>query len=602
MKKLTKILALLLAGLLSVSALMSCTGQGFGTADDEEDEDESSDFSDYEDLTPREVYQKLQDADQVKIQLEYFNGSESSITKDGKKVKHDPNGTVTYYDYQNQLHYIPNQDGSYSTEALSYDWEETLATELDHGFLVSQNLDFFFVDSYYEDEDDDVYKVSSDSLEEFFDTDEVEVEASMERDGTTYTFTCEVDDGDEKKTAECKIKFDDFSVKLPDANSDTTTNGEAVERPTPGTQENPIATERPDEPDAPVEDDNLVAIPDGMMAPNDLYALLYDAEDATIDISADSNGITYYYSFEKDGDIIAATRYTSEDYIRETVYFDNANARRYYKDNGVWYYNAATISWEEEVLEELNGLIYNLYTIANDEYEYDKELDRIVLKEALSDDMGITVTFTHKPANDSYVLTAIDSDWNSTTSNVKLSVFSAIALPTAQPAPDDTPDVGATDYAGLAPSQLYDAITNAEDISITVLGGSSDVYYIKDGDYLYIQADGTSAYIDFSTGLGYAQQGNQWVCDNSAYTNWQETLNAMQISSSSYIFIDDYYDSISASDSELTIRSSLLVGSELSYSALLREGNTYTLVETYNNGTTLYTSFCFDPTTVELPM
>ena len=103
MKKLTKILALMLAGLLCTSTLLACQDSYVGDDDDEEEEEEGMDFSDYEKLAPEEVWASLEDAQMARITITDYDDDVTIITKSGQKVKIDDDGDIEYYDYQNQL-------------------------------------------------------------------------------------------------------------------------------------------------------------------------------------------------------------------------------------------------------------------------------------------------------------------------------------------------------------------------------------------------------------------------------------------------------------------------------------------------------------------
>ena len=600
MKKMTKFLALVLAGLLSVSVLLACSDES-SSEDDEDEKEENTEFAEYEDLTPEEVWDALDTAEQVQITLSRFNGTQSTILKDGDNAKFDPNGAVIYYDYQNGKEYIPNEDGSHSAQYLLYSWTELLDQEVKNNFFKSQGLAFFLEDDWYEDSGS-LYSATEDTLSGI-EMDCESISAYMKDKGTTYTFVCEMVVNGEEQTAKCKIEFKEVSVKLPSSNSsdtpaNTTTNPPVTNPPVT----NPPVTNPPvtNPPVSPETEEPSVEIPAGVKTPYALYTDLLNANNATISLKFTDNGITYNYSFEKDGNVfLSEQRYSG---TTSTVYHDNDAERRYFQDNGQWYYQSDTMNWSA-LLSEISNIMKGTFHATDSYYTYNAAMNQIVMKDTYLEALDLR-NVTLKQSGESYILSIVYPDFSTSTLNVKFSIFADLKLPaSAQPAPSDLPETtpGGTDYAGMKPSELYNAIVNAEDITITVTGSTTDTTYIKDGDLIYIEVSGTSVYIDFSTGLGYAQQGGQWVSGNSAYANWNAVMSAMQLSPSTYIFVDNYYNSFSSSDSELTIQSSLLIGSELTSSMLLREGNTYTLVESYKNGVTLYTSFCFDPTTVELP-
>ena len=128
MKKMTKILALVLAGLLCVTTLLACTATVV-TPDDEEEDEDSIDFSEYKDLSPEEVWEKLTDAKYVKISMETLTGKKTTITRNGDNAKLSADDDLTYFDYKNSLYYVADENNSYTAEELTDGWDELAALE-----------------------------------------------------------------------------------------------------------------------------------------------------------------------------------------------------------------------------------------------------------------------------------------------------------------------------------------------------------------------------------------------------------------------------------------------------------------------------------------
>lgn len=594
MKKITKMLSLLLAGLLSVSTFLACSDSGFGIGED--DEKESTDFSDYEDLSPEEVLDALEDAPQLKITLKYTDGSEKTITKDGKKAKLDAHGSIVYFDYKNELQYTPDANGSYSTESWESDWEDLLSQELAENFFQGQNIAFFLDKDSYEDEDDDVFSISDDVLEDAYDTDEVDVKAYMEREDTTYTFVCKVDDGEGKTTTKCEIEFNDFTVKLPDAEGPSNTG---VERPItttaqtpstmpPVTQPPPATTQKP-ETTVPTPE-----FPENVATPEELYESLLNATDATISLKYSVDGVTYQVSVEKDGSVYSERIYASNaesDYI---CYYDEYYLYEQGND-GNWYYQPDTTDWAK-LLSELDEIVLGLLTTANEHFYYDSTLDKIVMSDALVADIGWR-SVTIKQSGNSYIYSIVHQDFSTSTINIKFSVFSAIKIPNAQPAP-----TGNTEYANMAPSEIYNALVNSDNVYMSFEIGDQFASYSKSGDILCIYAvtpdREQTVYVDFSTQTGYSYQNGQWVTER--YTNsWASILEQASITSSTYFFNDSYYNSFSEADQLLTIRSDLFSDPTAAL-VLYREGVEYSFQATSGTDTS-YFDFSFAPIEVNLP-
>lgn len=625
MKKLTEILALVLAGLLCVTVLLACADTVFTSDDDEDDEDEDSiDFSDYKKLTPEKVWDKLTDAEYVKISLETFEGDETVITRNGDSVKLSAHGELTYFDYKNALCYVADEDDTFIAEELTDEWVDLLESEV-AGFFAEQSLEFFLESDWYDDSGR-VYSATEETLDNL-DLECDTVSAYMTAKKTTYTFTCEMEKDGLEASAICEVEFDEFSVKLPEADGINIDTNAPTTRPLPNTTTKPANTDKPETQAPPVTaappvttvpsvtqappvttvppDVNVPDIPANAKTPYQLFNETILATDATVRLKYKADdGLTYQYVFEKDGDIILWQETNSGIDYYNNYYYDNAANRQYYlESDGNWYYVKDYLDWAD-LLSSIDSVMLNVLTMSDGCFEYDASADSVKLSQAYCDQLDIRgAAVSLNSAGTQYTFSIVHNDFSTSTFSVKFSVFTLRLPAGAQPAPDEPSTSDPTETTYYAPSQIYDALMNSEDVYFEAFNGSQYAIYRKDGHLISTSVgdtkeDMTTVYVDTENGIGYYYSNGQWL--SAPYeANWESMMAQAGLYSDTYLFVDSYFNSFDADDGRLTFKSEMM-NDPNAVIELIRDENGYTY-NIYNATASSYFYFCFENVTITLP-
>lgn len=195
-----------------------------------------------------------------------------------------------------------------------------------------------------------------------------------------------------------------------------------------------------------------------------------------------------------------------------------------------------------------------------------------------------------------------------TTAPITTTAPTTTTAPVTTEPPVDLP-TPSSPYENLRPSELYTALTTAEDIGIAVAGDGATAVYKKDGDKLSLyfgfeDSDGITLYADLGKGTVYTQQEDgSWIetpMGENAYT-WASLLLQMSLTADTYIFVDSNYEGGVSADGVRTIKESVLAGSDLVSAVLESVGATYILTETYADGSAIKSVISFEPMTVEFP-
>lgn len=170
--------------------------------------------------------------------------------------------------------------------------------------------------------------------------------------------------------------------------------------------------------------------------------------------------------------------------------------------------------------------------------------------------------------------------------------------------PDKQPSDGA---AYMAPSDLCDALYDAEDVTIAVQRKNYYAAYAKDGDKMAVYVgtnanDGKLTYVDFAEGVGYTELNGSWTTTSAGYISWAALLRDLDLTSSLFFFIDPYYNAFTEKDGELTIRSELLDPSSLTSVTMQRDGDTYTVIQKAPDGSDVTFVFSFEATSIDMPV
>ena len=607
MKKLTKILALMLAGLLCTSALLACQDSYVGDDDDEEEEEEM-DFSDYEKLAPEEVWASLEDAQMARITITDYDDDVTIITKSGQKVKIDDDGDIEYYDYQNQLTYALNEDGTYTVNEDSDNWEDML--ESISRFFSNRAMEFLFEDDWYE-KSGSLYSATIETLENL-DLDCDSCSAYMETSKTTYTFVFEISKDGQNATIKCQIEFKEFTVKLPEVEDNNTVTNTPTTKPLPGNTTQPSVSDTPVTQAPPVtEAPPVTAVPPVTEAPEtpekpiyaktpyQLFNETVNATDATVRVKyKGDDGLTYQYTFEKDGEIILWSETNSGIDYYYNYYYDNVNGYQYYlESDGNWYYIPDYLDWYN-LLSSVSNVMEGILTMDDGCFEYDADQDCVKLSKAYCDKLGIRgASVSLNSYGNQYTFSIIYNDFSASSFSVQFSVFDVKLPANAQPGEP------AEEETYLAPSELYNALMNSEDVYFEVFNGSQYAIYQKDGSIVSTSV-GTSldnmstVYVDTQSGIGYYYANGQWLSTPYEAT-WESMMAQAGMSATTYLFVDSYFNVFDEYDQKLTIREDLMSDPGAVIELIRNEkGYTYNIS---NKTTDTYFYLSFAPLTIELP-
>ena len=243
MKKFTKWIALLMAGLLLTASLIACESAYTGSDDeDEEDEEQSeSDSSKYKNLTPEELGAALLEADKFTITAVIQDGGTSeninytqtyskygdlmksvvSITSEEYNTEHE-----AYADLKNDLVYT-QEEGVWTTQT-----EETELSDMLESVLYSKW--FFEHDNYPEfDAKADRNDIKADCIREIMSLGEgAQAEGYFSRKGSEYTISFTgTSEGGITQGCTITIRFTADKITLPEAEPPKT--GEDAETPLP---------------------------------------------------------------------------------------------------------------------------------------------------------------------------------------------------------------------------------------------------------------------------------------------------------------------------------------------------------------------------------
>lgn len=235
MKKLTKWLALFLAGSFILTSLAACKNKDEAQDDDEEqsEKEESgkkTDKSKYK-LSPEEVYDELLEAEEVGFSFETtisLDGESMttavSIDRDGDKMKSTLSDGVdelftSYSDMAEGKEYYEEAGQWYWTAtAEEVTWEEGIRTTFEDSGMDLKTL-FFDDDSY--DKKGSKYTIKEDVIAEVLGAPDGEIEGSMESDKATYNFLATYSEGDTWIGIAIEVVFEDKTIELPEATEKT---------------------------------------------------------------------------------------------------------------------------------------------------------------------------------------------------------------------------------------------------------------------------------------------------------------------------------------------------------------------------------------------
>lgn len=234
MKKFTKWLALLMAGLVLSATLVACD-DGYDWAEDDDDDDEeqsdsdpNSDFSSkFENLTPEEILNELLETKDFTIEMKGVSSIIASpsvvtytICKNGGKLRISMISQTdykverkAYFDLDEHIAYEEEDNGEWI-----YQKQEDLELSDLLGDLIPVDL-LFDKDSYetYDPENGQFIMKPEVVSDEMTGSEEVTGKGEMTSQEGTYTFTFSVEQGTKKIEYTLTVTFTSDTVTLPDA-------------------------------------------------------------------------------------------------------------------------------------------------------------------------------------------------------------------------------------------------------------------------------------------------------------------------------------------------------------------------------------------------
>ena len=236
MKKMTKWLSLLMAGLMLSATLLACESAYTGSDDDDDEEEEES-SSKYEDLDPEEIEKALLKADRFTFTVESLSGGTTenttylqSYSKYGNLLKGVIKITSSAFDSQKEVYadlkndlIYAQQDGAWTTHEEEVDLVDLLEGQMYSGLLLNS-------DNYLEfDPETKRYPLKEEAIRKEIGTgDLVSVEGYLSSKGSEYTFFFSITSANGiPQTCTVTVKFTADKITLPKVES-TGNEGVAV--------------------------------------------------------------------------------------------------------------------------------------------------------------------------------------------------------------------------------------------------------------------------------------------------------------------------------------------------------------------------------------
>ncbi len=363
-------------------------------------------------------------------------------------------------------------------------------------------------------------------------------------------------------------------------------------------------------------------------APSEFYEALIETEDMIFTLCAIDGETVTNTTYHKDGEKVRLLESVDgdadDDYTSAILYYDFDAKLAYESVDGNWRNERITGDWGdiiEAIAEELPIFDDDDYTENSANYSMKESA---LAKEGMPEGIASVslnfredIAYFHLLVEETVLMlqaeftdvtvTLPDSASDGQQGSVSPDRAPVLTPPTtADPDkedPDKQPSVGAS-Y--MVPSDLCDALYDAEEVTVAVQRENYYAAYARDGDKMaaYIGSDtndGKIYYVDFAEGVGYTEQNGSWTTTSPACISWGALLRDLELTSSLFFFIDPYYDSFTESDSELSIRSELLDPTSLTSVTMRRDGETYTVTQKASDGSDVIFVFSFEATSIEFP-
>lgn len=421
MKKTTKWLALLLAGLTSLSLLLSCTQSDEPTGDNTNDPNHNNatdPFAVYEDLSPEEVYQALFITSEVRLSIESegrTGGNSGKTVRTATKEDHklelysaslyngDTYESTQYADLDAHKSYTELEGNKWWVSDLSdEDTWESLIISLTTGFELLFEDDHYTAGINRYDMTDAALAQMVDESEGYFEQtfgEDYSLKIYMTSDDSTYTFTCRASsaDGESYTTTKVLVSFVDVSVTLPSGDSVVSGQpGGAEEDDPPALNPPPDDPDHPDDPDYPDDPEQDPSVPPVVVEPDWLtpsafYEELIRDDHLTIElVHTDPDGNHTLGEFVRDGQLVSSILLDGNRMPISSIYYDLDRQLQYLSGEEGWYSEAleSGTTWRDMV-GQLNALCDGLLTLDDTLYVYDSEFDIYHLSDDAAERQGV---------------------------------------------------------------------------------------------------------------------------------------------------------------------------------------------------------------------
>ncbi|MBO5777955.1 MAG: hypothetical protein J6R82_00140 [Clostridia bacterium] len=589
MKKLTKWLTLLLAGLVLCATLFACD-DGFDWSEEEEDdEEESESFDQYKKLSPEELWNALMEAKDytISIQVSRTMNEQSGennifVEKDGGKVKltgsaTTPDGAsydnLAYCDLDKQTFYEQLSDGTWDVEQdEDITLEVMLKDELETSFL-------FLADLYGEyNADTRSYPMIAEKLIAAMDAPEDTIASgSMTRNGTTYTFIIETEQGGTRQTVEYIFTFQSVTVKFPAELAPETDDNQPGE--TPSVSQKPAVSEKPDAPQPPVTETPDVPQPPVTVAPEvpvepELPAYDTPAQAYLNALDASSMSLQYVWESGSQTQIMTLYKYNNilyiiideDDRFMES-YMDLQTGYLYTTDiNGNWCYeySDSVVDWDVIIS---NLFTYGMQIFTEDAYtvfEDDRYIATEDAMERLSQYFNIEILDASMQYDEydniySYEYleyNSVEGVFNSIGIDLCFDTY-YLYLPDAYEKgenddedtdDDETPDYDYSAYENLTPDELYKSMLTTTELYFFFEVNGNQVVITRSGDwvelhiYTYSTGKIQTYYQDLVNNTLYQRISNSYYEKVDYYYTWSDLIDmAIAQAKTTYYLQNDCY-------------------------------------------------------------
>jgi hypothetical protein len=653
MKKFTKWIALLMAGLLLLATLLACDdGYDWAAEDDDDDDEESESYDKYKNLNPDEVWDALLEAKDYTISVRIHRTYEGNVVertmtveKDGNKVKlyasaNSPDGSsyeeLSYCDLDKHLLYEQSGD----------QWDVDQHDDVTLDVLLKEELEaeILFTEGLYGEYDKETrtYPMIPEKLIEVINgNNDMTASGSMTRKGTAYTFLIQLENESQKQTVEFVLTFESVKVDLPKVETPEGDENQPENNPTPENPivtQKPVDTQKPDAPQPPVTEKPDAPQPPVTEKPDSPIEPAFDSPAEAYQNARYASSMSLRYMLEADSQkqILTIRKYENVLYVTIEAgdrfmesYMDLQTGYLYTQDiDGDWCYefSDSVVEWEMIVGDLFT---YGMQIFTEDEFTVFED-DRFIATEDAMERLSQVFKIEILGASMQYdeydnIYSYEYSEYNS----IK-GVFTDIRvdmcfdtyylnLPDAyEKGKDDTendgegtedgekPDYDYSAYENLTPDELYDAMLTTTELYFFFEVNGDQVVFTRSGDwvelniYTYQTGKIQIYYQDLSSNTLYKRISNSYYEKVDYYYTWTDLIDmAIAQAKTTYYLQNDCYAPFTEESAVLELDPNRTPCSVRN--AILTRSSYYYHFEGTLDGEFIYFTIDFSDQTVDLP-